>query len=96
MYDPNETNERDDSFDERTVSENVAEHVEKQLEHREMRDPDERVSPSYSDAGYILSDEAPTTPRRYYTPPEREEKPKPPKADYTDTGTWTDVPGTQW
>ncbi|MGI6028666.1 MAG: trypsin-like peptidase domain-containing protein [Candidatus Heteroscillospira sp.] len=76
MYDPNENLNHDESFDESAVSDSVAEHVEKQLEHME---PDH--DPSYADAGYILSDEAPTTPRRYYTPPEREEKPKPEKSD---------------
>jgi len=71
MYDPNE------HFDERTVSDSVAQHVEQQME--KQQEQEERVSPSYSDAGYILSDEAPTTPRRYYTPPEKAEKP--PKAE---------------
>jgi len=48
MYDPNE------QFDEKSVSDSVAQHVERQMEKNQENE--ERVSPSYSDAGYILSD----------------------------------------
>ncbi|MGE4353343.1 MAG: S1C family serine protease [Oscillospiraceae bacterium] len=76
MYNPNEQNHHDDpEFDRHDVAESVGEHVEKQMNAREPVKPDEPGHTGYSDAGYILSDEAPTTPRRYYTPPEREDRP---------------------
>ena len=84
MYDHDEEKNKDDAeIDMNDVSEGVAEHVENQMKTREPISLDEPGRAGYSDAGYILSEEAPTTPRRYYTPPEKEEKPpkpdKPPK-----------------
>jgi serine protease Do len=54
--------------EEKELSDSIGEHVERQLREGGSAYSDG----SYSDADYILSDEAPTTPRRYYTPPERE------------------------
>ena len=86
MYEPENDREnekyeperQDESVDMSAVSDSVAEHVERELEkHEPVKLDDDRAS--YSDAGYILSDEAPTTPRRYYTPPEKQERPPRPE-----------------
>ena len=76
-----------DSFDASSVSDTVAKHVERELEKREPITLDDEEHTAYSDAGYILSDEAPTTPRRYYTPPEKQERPpKPPRDEKKKNG----------
>lgn len=79
MNNSNDNNEREFTFDVDEVTESIAEHVEKQMETHEQIDAGEQDAAIYSDAGYILSEEAPTTPRCYYTPPEKEEKPPKPE-----------------
>lgn len=83
MYEPkDERNDENLDIDMSTVSDEVAEHVERQLEELDYKELYGDEPSAYSDAGYILSEEAPTTPRRYYTIPPKEEKPpKEPKAE---------------
>jgi len=61
----------------RELSDSIGEHVEQQLRTGKSVYSDG----SYADADYILSDEAPTTPRRYYTPPERETRQAEPRPE---------------
>ncbi len=60
------------------ISERVGEHVEREINNAPPINLEEDDRKVYSDANYILSEEAPTTPRRYYTMPEKEAAPPPP------------------
>ncbi len=61
------------------IGESIGQHVEREIENGgqqiDLEDDDRKI---YSDANYILSEEAPTTPRRYYTMPEKEDTPPTP------------------
>lgn len=72
MYDP--TDNKTDELENPDISSDVGDFVAEQIKMREPISPED--SSVYSDAGYILSEEAPTMPRRYYTAPEKEPKPE--------------------